>query len=255
MRVNKNIKFNHSVVVLLSTLCSNALFADNTSTNLNKYIEKIKQGHAVIQLGNFWSQQGKTQHIDIDGLIGNEFTNNHNQSSNGFVGLGYYFDGQNKEKFKLDYGINAFYLAKTTVTGNIIQEGLFNNLAYGYHVTNVPVYAAAKATIPTSSSLFAITFDAGIGPNFMQTSDVHESSLDGVTLPDHIFSGNTTTTFSATAGAGIKLTNVFGKAPLECGYRFFYLGQGHFNNTSNQVVNTLNTGTNYANAVMCAITI
>lgn len=116
------------------------------------------------------------------------------------------------------------------------------------------MYAAAKAVIQTPSPHFAITVDAGIGPNFMLTTDVKENSLDGITLPGQMFTGRTTTTFSAMAGAGVKLNNAFGKMPLECGYRFFYLGQGNFNKTSNQVLNTLNTGKNYANALMCAIT-
>ena len=53
----------------------------------------------------------------------------------------------------------------------------------------------------------------------------------------------------------IKLNHIFGEAPLECGYRFFYLGQGDFNVLTNQVLTTLNTGTAYANAVICSITV
>ena len=88
------------------------------------------------------------------------------------------------------------------------------------------------------------------------TSDFHEKPLDGgITIPDHIFSGRTTTTFSAMAGVGIKLKEVFGQAPLECGYKFFYLGQGSFGKETEQVVNTLKTGNSYANAVMCSLTV
>lgn len=153
------------------------------------------------------------------------------------------------------YGINAFYLAKTPVSGKVIQENLFTNLAYGYHVTHYPVFAMAKSIIKTSAENYAITLDAGVGPNFMTMGGFKETSLDGVTLPDLIFSSHTTTAFSATAALGVKLKNVFGRAPLECGYRFFYLGQGRFNQQSNQVLNTLKTGNNYANALMCAVTI
>ncbi len=62
------------------------------------------------------------------------------------------------------------------------------------------------------------------------------------TVPDAIFSSHTTTTFTATMGAGIKINHLFGEAPLECGYRFFYLGQGHFNAATSQVLNNLSTG-------------
>ena len=89
----------------------------------------------------------------------------------------------------------------------------------------------------------------------MQTTGFTEQSLDGVTVKDNIFSNHTTATFSATIGAGVKINNTFGLAPLECGYRFFYLGQGNLNTNTNQVLNTLNTSTVYANALMCAIII
>lgn len=250
----KKINCKRLIITLLSALNSGSILAASLATNLTSYVQTLKQGHAVIQLGSFWSTQGSAQHINIEGLIGDDFTVSHSKQSNGLIGLGYFLDGQDKNVFNLSYGINAFYLAKTAVTGNVIQEGLFTNLSYGYDVTHFPVYAAAKATIKTKSPRYAITVDAGIGPNFMRTTGFQEYSLDGVTLPDNIFSSHTTTTFSAMAGVGAKLNNAFGKIPLECGYRFFYLGQGHFNKTSNQVVNALNTGTTYANAVMCAIT-
>lgn len=56
--------------------------------------------------------------------------------------------------------------------------------------------------------------------------------------------------FSATVGFGVKMNYVFGPAPLECGYRFFYLGQGKLEASSNQALNTLNTGSVYANALL-----
>lgn len=215
----------------------------------------LRHGHATIQLGGYWSNPGYTQHINIQDLIGDEFTATNHNNSNGFVGLGYFIDGQEKYFFKISYGVNAFYLAKTIVTGNVIQENLFTNLSYQYHLTHYPVYAVAKSTIQTSSTKYALTIDAGIGPNFMRTAGFQENSLDGITIPDNIFSSHTSTTFSATAGFGVKINRVFGRAPLEVGYRFFYLGQGHFNTSTNQVLNTLNTGSVYANAIICAITV
>ncbi len=72
---------------------------------------------------------------------------------------------------------------------------------------------------------------------------------------DNIFTGRTTTTFSATVGASLRLKQVFGELPLECGYRFFYLGKGKFNVSSNQVLNSLETGDGYANAIICAVNV
>ena len=241
-----------SVLKIISTVILVAATTQALSFDLKN---SLMHGNTVVQLGGFWNNQGAQQHINIDGLIGDEFTVNHGQGSNGLVGLGYYVDGQEKDRFKMAYGVNAFYLAKTSVSGNVLQENLFNNLSYGYHVTHYPVYAMAKSTIKTTSSKYAITVDAGIGPNFMSTGGFKEQSLDGITIPDNIFSSHTTTVFSATAALGVKFNNVFGKAPLECGYRFFYLGEGNFNKQTNQVVNTLKTGENYANALVCAVTV
>lgn len=214
----------------------------------------LANGHAVIQLGGYWSIQGQGQQVNIQGLIGDRFTVKKNQSSNGLIGLGYYIDGQEKPLYKMTYGINAFYLGKTSVSGDVIQEDLFTNLSYGYTVSHFPVYAIAKSIFNIKSSPYALTVDIGIGPNFLTAGNFQEHSLDGgLTIPDNIFSGHTATAFSATVGAGIRLNNAF--APLECGYRFFYLGQGNFNATSSQVLNNLNTGSDYANAIICSVII
>lgn len=214
------------------------------------------QGHKVLQLGGYWSIQGEAQDINIDGLVGDRFTVSNNQGSNGLVGFGYFIDGQEKPWFNLSYGINAFYLAPTTVSGTVIQEQLFTNLSYAYSLTHYPLYAVAKATIKTKSPKVGLTVDAGIGPNFMQATGFHENSLDGgTTISDTIFSSHTATTFTATLGVGVKFNHVFGEAPLECGYRFFYLGQGDFNVLTNQVPNALTTGSDFGNAVMCSITV
>lgn len=244
-----------SVAFSASQPASSAIFLKSPSSFLSGFSSSLRHGHAIVQLGGYWGKQGKAQHINIEGLIGDEFTVTDQTDSNGLVGLGYFLDGQKKELFEMTYGINAFYLPKTGVMGNIIQENLFTNLSYRYNVTHYPLYAVAKSTIKTKFPKYTLTMDAGIGPNFMNTNSFKEISLDGVTIPDNIFSGHTTATFSATAGIGMKIDHVFGAAPLECGYRFFYLGQGSFNKNTNQLLNTLSTGNNYANALMCAVII
>lgn len=215
----------------------------------------LLHGHVTTQLGYYWSSQGEAQNINIADLIGDRFTVTDGNDSSGLFGVGYYIDGQKKGPFNMSYGLNFFYLAPTGVTGNVIQEQLFTNLSYSYRVTHYPLYVMAKSTFDTNSPKYGITLDAGIGPNFISTSNFQEHSLDAITLPDHIFSGKNTTTFSATAGIGLKINQFFGQAPLECGYRFFYLGEGSFNKLSNQVLNTLGTGSNFGNAVTCAVTI
>ncbi|MFT4059982.1 MAG: hypothetical protein QM652_10590 [Legionella sp.] len=217
---------------------------------------RLRPGHVVIQSGGYWSHQGKAQHINIVSLIGDEFTVTRHDDSNGLVGWGYFIDGQDWHRVQLSYGVNAFYLPKTSVSGLVIQENLFTNLSYGYHVTHYPVYAAAKARTDLPIKHLSLTIDAGIGPNFMKTGGFTEHSLDdGITLPDHAFSGHTTTTFTVTTGVDLQLAEVFGAMPLECGYRFFYLGQGHFRRTTAQIMNNLHTGSAYANAVVCGVRI
>ena len=230
-------------------------FLKSPSKYLSKSLDLLKHGHAIIQLGGYWSIQGENQHINIDGLIGDQFTLTNGNASNGLAGVGYFIDGQDTRRFTMSYGLNFFYLAKTAVTGDVIQENLFTNLAYRYNATHYPLYAVAKSTIKTPFPKNDLTLDVGIGPNFMWVSGFKEQSLDGITIPDNIFSSHTSTTFSATVGVGLKVNQFFGQAPLECGYRFFYLGQGHLNATTNQVQHNLNTGSDFANAVMCSITV
>jgi len=220
-------------------------------------LRELKKGKFIIQAGGYWSKPGKAQHINIDGLIGNDFTVSHQHGGNGLAGLGYLLDGPDKGWFRMNYGINAFYLGKTQVAGVVVQENTFANLSYKYKITHTPIYFLAKSTTePFHSKKMALVIDAGLGSNFMKTGDFSESSLDGGnTLPDNPFSGRTTATLSAMIGVSLKLNHVLGNEPLECGYRFFYLGQGRFNKNTNQLLNTLNTGYIYANALMCSVSI
>ena len=71
-----------------------------------------------------------------------------------------------------------------------------------------------------------------------------ERPLGGVTNPDN-----------ATVGFGLIVNHFFGPTPLEYDYLFFNLGQGNLNGVSNQVLSVLNTGSHYANAPMCSITV
>lgn len=218
-------------------------------------LSDLKHGHTVVQLGGYWGTQGEAQDISIRYLRGDHYTVNNTTSWNGLFGLGYYINGMDKPRYHLDYGVNAFYLANTRVSGQIIQEQLFTNLGYGYSSQHIPVYFGAKAIIKNQNKRYNITLDAGIGPNFMQVSHYHENPLNDFTIPDNGFSTRNQVTFSAMAGIGLRLNQVFDSAPLECGYRFFYLGQGQFNINNDQVLSALKTGNVFGNALLCSITI
>ena len=203
----------------------------------------------------FSAHQGEDQDIGITGLIGDRFTVTHHNDQNALVGLGYYIDGPGYGMVNMMYGLNAFYLPHTEVKGDIIQEGMFTNLAYRYSVNNYPIYFAAKGQITNDSNWYNVTFDAGIGPNIISTSDLNERSLDCVTCLITLSLKNTSAAFSATVGVGVKFNNVYRNVPVECGYRFFYLGKGDFSKASSQLNNTLKTGDSYANALVCSVTI
>lgn len=216
----------------------------------------IKEGHPMFHLGGFISTQGKAKNIDINGLVGDYFSVDRHNDANVLFGLGYMLNGPDYNRISLQYGINAFYLPNTHVSGKVNQEEEYTNLSYQYTTSHIPVYAALKASVQSSNPRYGFTADVGIGPNFMKTSNFSEASRDGgVTLPDNIFSGTTVTNFSAMAGVGVKMNDVFGKNPLECGYRFLYLGNGSFHRNTDQVLNTLKTGDAYANAIMCTATV
>jgi opacity protein-like surface antigen len=217
--------------------------------------QKHSNGTINFSLGAFSISQGTAQHIDIQGLIGNDFTLTRKTDQNVLLGLGYFFEGFNRWGMNLSPGLNAFYLFKTQVKGSVIQESLFENLAYQYSVRHVPVYASLKTTITPGSDNYAMTLDAGIGPNFITSSGFSERSLDGgITIPDYPFNSHTKTVFSATAGIGIQFNNLIGNH-VGLGYRFFYLGQGNFVPRSEQILNTLNTGRGYANALVLTLSV
>jgi hypothetical protein len=228
-----------------------------TTLSAHPLIDNIAQGKFVFQAGGFnVSNQGQAQQINIQTLIGDYFSVSNNQNQNAVVGLGYFVDGQQFNKFNMQYGINAFYFLETTVKGTITQEQLFTNLAYSYNTSNLPVYATAKGLFNLKNERYHLTFDLGIGPNIKHTSNFSETSLDGgVTIPETPFNGKTNVTFSAMTGIGIKMDHALDQSPLECGYRIFYLGRGQFDTTSNQVVNSLKTGNSYAQAITCGISL
>ena len=211
-----------------------------------------KNADILIQMGGFIASQGKSQTIGINGLIGDQFSVNNSHGENGLLGFGYFIDGLDKPAFSLLFGVDAFYLAHTTVEGNITQEQIFTNLSYAYDLTNWPIYADTRALINTWSDRYTITFDVGLGPNIIATNNFSETSLDG-TLPDHAFAAETSAAFSVTTGIGFKFNKLIPHVPLELDYRFFYLGQGTLRNVNDQYLDTLTTGNNYANTLMLSI--
>jgi hypothetical protein len=209
----------------------------------------------VIQAGGYNMRMPKGQSLNIDGLIGDHFYVTQKNASNVIVGAGLYFNGPQWKQYDFSYGVNTFYFFPVTVQGGVTQEEFFNNLSYSYTIANWPVYLMGKTRINFNDNKnYHFTLDAGIGPNFIKTSTVMEKSLDGgQTIPDTTFTGRTTGAFSATFGIGVEFKNALDTIPVECGYRFFYLGQGSFGKANNSFIDTLKPGNNVANALLCSM--
>ncbi len=256
---------NHSARLVLPLFLFTAttfFFSAAKAATVDRLSTKfLEQSSLTMQLGGYWRTPGHQQHINIESLIGDNFVPSSavsKQDSNGLVGVGYFIDAQNTGPHKISYGLNWFYLAPTTIAGVVYQENLFDNLTFSYKTTHFPLYAVAKSTSLIPGLQQEMTFNLGIGPNFMRANHFNEQAIpngDALSIPEQIFSDHTSTTFSATAGLGIKFNNVLGKTPLECGYQFFYLGQGNLKIANDQVLNSLHTGSLFANALICAIAI
>jgi hypothetical protein len=207
-------------------------------------------GGPSLHVGWFAAKQGKSQHINVDGLVGDQFSVSKTCDQNFLVGVGYDFHGFDGDSFSLLYGIHAFYLASTQVKGKVTQENLFTNLSYRYSLINYPIYFSAKGSIRFCADQ-DLVIELGIGPNIITTKSFKERSLDGgITLPDsHIFKGKTSIAFSATAGLGWRINRLFDSFSFGIDYRFFYLGQGELKKGNNQVRNPLRTGNSYGNAL------
>jgi len=213
----------------------------------------------LLEGGGFSASQGSVQNIGIEGLIGDHFTLAHPQAQNGLLGLGLYWQGREYPRYDVFYGINAFFFAHTIVSGYVVQEDTFVNLFYRYSLYNYPIYLAAKAI--KHSDNYSLTFDFGVGANIINTAHFYEYPLMGSdAIPDtYILAGQQSLAPSAMIGIGIKFKSIYGYSlfneslPLEIGYRFFYLGRGKLNKINSELMNTLNTGTNYANAIILTI--
>jgi len=240
-------------LILFSSMSATASFADGQPAK-NFFFDYTK-GHLLLEFGGFYATQGKAQDIQIESLIGNRYTVKSRSQGNGLVGVGYFLDGPERDRFKFSYGANVFFFGRTSVKGYIIEEHLDTNLSYTYKTRNIPLMFMAKSIVQTPSDKINLAIDVGIGPSFIEASHYNEIPLTTFTVPDHGFSDHNTTAFAATVGAGLRFNNVANKIPLECGYRFFYLGQGQFAKNNDLIINTLKTGNNYANAILCAVTL
>lgn len=212
----------------------------------------IKEGHVLAEVGGYGAIEGQAQHINIETRIGNDFTLNSTTGGNVLVGLGYDHFLKKYDGFDVSYGLSLFYLGPSSVNGNILLENQLTNFTYSYKTSHLPLYGMLKFSHQLQNTGYKLLADVGIGPNFMFLNDYKETPLLANSIPDNAFLSTNAITFSVTAGIGFEMKNVFGRYPLRCGYRFYYLGEGALNH-DNKVENSLSTGATYANAGVCSV--
>ncbi len=240
------------IFALLFSSSSIAVANEPNQSSRNLIFNYLKQGEINLHAGWFDAHQGKSQHVSIQDLIGDHFSVRKNWDDNVLVGLGFYLPWKDFFCMQWQYGLDAYYLADTTVKGTITQENLYTNLSYRYNITNYPIYIALKG-IYHYNEQYQITFDAGIGPNVISTSSYKESTLNADTLPDHLFSGNNRVALTVNLGVGLRLQPWAKLLPVEIGYRFFYLGQSRLSTANTTVTDHLYTGQSYAHAIIATI--
>lgn len=246
--------FNRNSFLLALIVCST--FPASSYAAWQDSFSLLQQGNLSLQIGDVETHQGRDQFVDIDGLIGDRFTVTKHDDNNAVLGAAYYLPSMPIRNIDVRYGLSVFYLVDTEVKGNVIQEDIFENLAYRYKVMNFPIYFSAKTAFDTSVDWLGVNLDAGIGPNVIYARKFKETSLDGITLPDDAYHSNATADFSATIGAGLVFKNALGcNIPLEIDYRFFYLGEGHLAKSTSQINQDLRTGHSYANALIVSFTV
>lgn len=238
--------------VVFTSLLLGSSFASFASFHLNELYQTHIKDKLSFQAGFYGVEQGQSQNVKINNLIGDQFIVTNGSDINALIGLSYYKDFRSFSKFKLQYGLDVLYLMQTQVNGTIIQENFFNDFSYSYQVSHVPFYVALKAITETPKKGYELYFDGGIGPNIMITSGFGQQPLNRYTVGEQLFTGATTATFSAMAGVGLRATEIFSH-PLECGYRFMYLGEGSLNINNQEVQNKLSTGQIYSNSLICSI--
>ena len=214
---------------------------------------KTKRMQFGLLAGVYLGTQGTGQHVAIDGLVGDYYSVTNPTVNGGIVGLSYYINSLalDNSEYELQYSISSFFLSSTNVGGYVTQENIVTNLKYQYNLSNIAGYLGVKLRKLNEDSRFNGAFDLGLGFNRIEASKFYETSLTSYTLPDYFFTFAHSYEFSVMTGLGLRLENAFGKNPWECGYRFFYLGQGQLDPINTLISKGLKTGHNYANVFAC----
>lgn len=249
------LKNKENIIIAVSLLLSAATNAGTVGETVDMIrFDKLKENTSwLLHIGGFISSQGTRQHINLNGLVGNEYFPTQKHSGNVIVGTGFLLPGMSNDTVALEYGVQLYYLPKITSAGSIYVENVLPNLTYKYGMSFLPLYANAKLNIATQYDKTKATLDFGIGPDFMMLTGYRERALTTATIPNSFYSKQSQTQLTAMFGVGVKSDQFPGGGALEVGYRFFYLGTGDFAPNNSQVLTRFNTGPIYANSVILTI--
>lgn len=204
--------------------------------------------------GYFKSTQGKFQHINKTGLLGDDYSITSNHPESVFVGFGALWHVKNLKSGVLFGGAELNYYNAVPTKGNIAIEGAFTNLAYQYDVSNTALIFKLQHRKMLTNLPFSLNVELGVGPNIMSSTSYLESSLDnGITTPANTFSSKTVITYAATAGVSLMSKEDGQHYKYSLGYRFNLLGQGKLSPNVANVETSLFTGNVYNHALVLSI--
>lgn len=233
------------------------LILATTLSPISLYAISFQDGSISAEFGGYTTSYHNDPLINIIGLVGNKYKSHNKVDTNLLVGINYLLDIDTfaSNKFRTSYGLSSYYMGRTKESGKIFQELIFPNLSYKYNVSHFSIYATTKIQTLNLAPAYDINFNLGVGPNFISSYKYSEKPLDNVTIPNNSFTNQTTTNLSFNLGFGLKINKLLNGQPLECGYKFFYLGEGSLKKNNSQIINKLKTGTLYANALTCTFTV
>jgi len=228
-------RLKHLLIFIVAFMVSNASAWD--------------RGYLSLEGGVYHGKIGEAQDVETAGLFIDRYDIDSTYHNAGLIGLGYFFCLPQSPVY---FGVNAYYLTRTTVKGTIFIDQIFPDLNYSYTIKQFPIYASVKATLPFNNGN-GINLMAGVGPNIIKIQNYNEFVNEGgLTAPLDTYDSTTSVRLSAMAGIGITFSDFSNGLPIELGYRFFYLGDGALESNFDDVED-LNTGAMFAHALVVSI--
>ncbi len=203
--------------------------------------------------GVFNAKQGKELHIDITGLIGDQYLISSDHSSSAFVTLGALWKVKAVKQGTILIGLDYSFFGNTKTKGDILIENTLRNLSYSYSAHSSVIISSAQLRHSMGKSGNEAIFEIGLGPNFMTTHGYSEQSLDDTTSTSKSFKGKTTPSLAARVGVSLLTKNLSKTKGFSLGYRLTSLGSGKLKPNTGNITSQLTTGNVYNHAIMLSV--